>query len=258
MVNTFVVSSCVIDCAKQLDYKRLGKQRVEARQIYNALIGKYEKAWVNHPATLAWVGHTNALNHYTNAMIKEWIARGYNNTMEMFPVSEPVEWPWWFYWDVLQNSHKASLNRKDPSFYSFKIPDEYTKFGYVWPSKVPEQYRNVANPPLEIVCAPIQVPVSYSKKKRKPEPEPSQPNATDSVVAPVPLNPKANGKEKGQKHGGKSEAATGTKKGGAVVTPAVAPVVATAPAPSRKKARTSGGAADNTSGIRTRSSVRKL
>jgi hypothetical protein len=167
MVNTFVVSSCVKECAKHLDYKRLGKQRVEARQLVNALEGKYKKGWVNHPATLAWVGHINALNHYTNVMIDEWVARGYNNTMEKLPVTQPVEWPWWFTWDVLQNSHKASLNRKDPSYYSFKIPPEFANRGYVWPTKVPEEYRGVDHPPLDVVCAPVQAPASYSKKKKK-------------------------------------------------------------------------------------------
>ena len=41
-----------------LDYRRLGKQRVEAMQIHNILTGKNESsAWVNHPAVKMWKGH---------------------------------------------------------------------------------------------------------------------------------------------------------------------------------------------------------
>ncbi len=43
--------------AQCLDYRRLGKQRVEALQIFNALTGASTKdgreyrGWINHPAT---------------------------------------------------------------------------------------------------------------------------------------------------------------------------------------------------------------
>ena len=53
-------------------------------------------------------------------------------------------------------SHQASLNRKDSSFYSFEVGD-YKDHGYIWPSKVPDEYRWVDNPPLAVVCAPIAV-----------------------------------------------------------------------------------------------------
>ena len=168
MVNTFVISSCVVECARALDYKRLGKQRVEARQIFSALtVPTTSKSWKNHPATLAWVGHENALNEYTNAMIREWIARGYNNTMEMFTVTQPVSWPWWFDWEVLHNTHKASLNRKEPSYYNFDIPPIYANHGYIWPSKVPVHLRKVSNPDLNEICAPISKPPNYKKKANK-------------------------------------------------------------------------------------------
>ena len=169
MVNTFVISSNIRECARALDYRRLGKQRVEARQIFNGTTANGGDGWKNHPATLAWVGHANALHAYTNAMIDEWISRGYNNNMEKYEISTPVVWPWWFEWEVLHNSHKASLNRKDPSYYSFAIPPGYSEFGYVWPSKTPLHLRNKANPPLSEVCAPI-TPIVKKKKigtKRK-------------------------------------------------------------------------------------------
>ena len=39
MVNTFVPCDDVHKCARELDWRRLGKQRVEAYQIWRALKG---------------------------------------------------------------------------------------------------------------------------------------------------------------------------------------------------------------------------
>ena len=75
MVNTFVTDSNPKIIAKNLDSRRLGKQRVEAFQIIKALEGK-TKGWKNHPATKAWEGHIEALKDYYNIMINEWISRG--------------------------------------------------------------------------------------------------------------------------------------------------------------------------------------
>ena len=80
---TFVPFDDVVACAKALDYRRLGKQRIEAMQIWKALMGKGKilpdgsegppyKGWVNHPATLMWKGHVDFLAMYHNAMIDEW------------------------------------------------------------------------------------------------------------------------------------------------------------------------------------------
>jgi len=50
-VQTFLPYTDFIKSAKCLDYKRLGKQRVEAKQILNILLGETTKAgWTNHPA----------------------------------------------------------------------------------------------------------------------------------------------------------------------------------------------------------------
>ena len=52
------------DCkltAECLDYRRLGKQRVEAMQIINCLEGTGSTHWTRHPAVRMWVGHTTAL-----------------------------------------------------------------------------------------------------------------------------------------------------------------------------------------------------
>jgi hypothetical protein len=152
MVNTFVTSDSVVECAKALDYRRLGKQRVEAYQLWRALMGM-TKGWTKHPATLMWTGHTCFLALYCNTMIDEWIARGYKNTMQKLPHCKNPRPPWWWGWEPLTLSHKASLNRKMPTYYSFDV-GEYAHWGYIWPSKVPKELR-VETPPLEKVCAPI-------------------------------------------------------------------------------------------------------
>lgn len=129
---TFVTSSNLIECAKSLDYKRLGKQRVEAYQILNTLRG-HSHGWKNHPAVKMWKGYESGLAMYMNAMIDEWVLRGYKNTMKKEEIKENPIFPWWFYWKPLHDSHKAALNRKMPSFYHFSVDDVFMSHGYIWP-----------------------------------------------------------------------------------------------------------------------------
>ena len=133
MVVTFVPYADFEKIAKSLDYRRLGKQRVEAYQIWKVLTTG-GKAWRNHPATKAWEGCTCALAVYTNVMIREWVARGYKNTMKLLPHCANPKMPWWWGWEPVHASHRAVLNRKKPDFYSFEDTHGYTE--YVWPSKV--------------------------------------------------------------------------------------------------------------------------
>ena len=70
-----------------LDYRRLGKQRVEAYQILNVLSGKGKKnkngtvAWSNHPAVKMWKGYEKALALYGYTMCLEWKYRGYKDSL---------------------------------------------------------------------------------------------------------------------------------------------------------------------------------
>jgi len=83
-MQTFLPHEDFSISASILDDKRLGKQRVEALQIYNVLVGnltkkgKPYKGWLRHPAVLMWDGHVEALLLYKNKMIEEWILRGFN------------------------------------------------------------------------------------------------------------------------------------------------------------------------------------
>ena len=86
--------------AETLDYRRLGKQRVEAFQLLIAIDDTWAidervrkgltgpvKGWRNHPAAVMWRGYGDALRCYMNTMIQEWIKRGYNNNMAYAPVT---------------------------------------------------------------------------------------------------------------------------------------------------------------------------
>ena len=124
--------------AQCLDYRRLGKQRVEALQIFNALEGIPTKSgrqytgWLNHPAVTMWRGYEEALLLYRNKMIEEWILRGYNNTMEMVGVSDDVEMPHWLGNEKLHSSHRSNLLRKDFEFYSQYGWRETPNLEYYW------------------------------------------------------------------------------------------------------------------------------
>lgn len=129
---TFVVSSNLQECAKALDYRRLGKQRVEAYQILRTLRG-HSHGWKNHPAVKMWRGYEDALALYMNAMIEEWVSRGYKNTMKLEEICFVPKFPWWFSWKPLHDSHKAALNRKMPEWYHFDVSDVFMSHGYIWP-----------------------------------------------------------------------------------------------------------------------------
>jgi hypothetical protein len=132
-MQTFLPYPDFIKTAKCLDYRRLGKQRVEVKQILNAL--KNGGGWSNHPAVKMWRGFEPALAKYGNVMILEWKNRGYNNTMEYFHCHEDCPLPPWFGDEKIHSSHRANLIRKDPEFYCKFGWEEDPIEGYVWPVK---------------------------------------------------------------------------------------------------------------------------
>lgn len=134
-MQTFLPYPDFRESAQCLDYRRLGKQRVEAMQILKALRGE-TKGWVNHPATKMWSGYEDALGLYMNVMIDEWISRGYNNTMQKYEFDNTylVDLPPWFGDEEFHASHRANLLRKDPEHYGQFNWEESSELEYVWPS----------------------------------------------------------------------------------------------------------------------------
>lgn len=127
-MQTFVPCSTFKRCAEVLDYLRLGKQRIEALQIENALI--HGGGWASHPAVLMWDGFIPALRQYRRAIILEWIARGYRNTMDIPRATRCTMPNWWN--GSIHRSHRAALLYKDFHHYSryWVIQPE---LDYYWP-----------------------------------------------------------------------------------------------------------------------------
>lgn len=131
-MQTFIPYTDFEKCAKALDYRRLGKQRVECMQILNAM-QKTSGGWVNHPATRMWRGYEPALRQYQRAIILEWIARGYKNNMEI-PPEEPYELPPWWGNEEIHASHRAALLEKDfIYYYENEGWEDEPELNYVWP-----------------------------------------------------------------------------------------------------------------------------
>ena len=137
-MQTFLPYKNFTSTAECLDYKRLGKQRVEALQIHNIVSGKRTTGgWMNHPAVMMWKGYPDALAIYHNVMIQEWVRRGYKNNMPYIhhKLLGTVELPDWLGDIRLHSSHKANLLRKDYDFYSQYQWNEDPTMEYFWPGE---------------------------------------------------------------------------------------------------------------------------
>lgn len=125
--------------AESLDYRRLGKQRVEAWQILNTLTGK-SSGWASHPAVKMWAGYENALAFYGEVICRQWRSLGYKDTM-LFRFSEylgGLGWhdilqPTWLFDESITLSHRSNLVRKFPEHYQSLWPDVPDDLPYVWP-----------------------------------------------------------------------------------------------------------------------------
>jgi hypothetical protein len=159
MVNTFVTAPTVEECASNLDNKRLGKQRVEAKQIIDILESNKVQGFSNHPIVGQWRGFTQALKVYYNAMFDEWAERGFKNEklsryqivqdpklshLVKDPNEIVVMFPAWFFSPIMHLTHKCDLYRKKPEFYGQKFTfstaeQEYLKRGYIWTSRLDQK-----------------------------------------------------------------------------------------------------------------------
>ena len=130
-MQTFLPFSDFEKSAKALDYRRLGKQRIEAYQIWKVLTGQ-TTAWKNHPAVKMWQGYEQALLVYQDIMIKEWINRGYKNTMKLRSNGD-FKSPPWLGDELFHLSHQSNLIRKNPEYYKKIFGDVPNDMKYVWP-----------------------------------------------------------------------------------------------------------------------------
>jgi hypothetical protein len=137
-MQTFLPYNCFYESAKALDYRRLGKQRVEAMQLVNSTNKLLQDpnakvGWANHPARTMWMGYLDALKHYHNIMVEEWINRGFKNTMKFYETPSSIVLPHWLGDERIHASHRSNLIRKDPAYYSQFNWAESADIPYHWP-----------------------------------------------------------------------------------------------------------------------------
>ncbi len=155
-MQTFLPYEDFEDTADCLDYRRLGKQRLEALGILRELDANYpETRWKNHPAVKMWYGYPDILCDYGIAICTEWISRGFrDNQLEEFHwlkghgrffhhvqhrIGKKRDWNWkderpeWLGDKRLHDSHRSNLLRKDAEYYGkfgWNLPDSMS---YWWP-----------------------------------------------------------------------------------------------------------------------------
>lgn len=135
-MQTFLPDADFARSAAVLDRQRLGKQRVETKQIILALENP-AYGWQNHPAVQMWRGYTTALATYGWIICSEWRKRGYQDTLMPFFADRMVraiaERPFWLGDSNFHLSHRSNLLRKLPSHYRQFWPDEPADLPYIWP-----------------------------------------------------------------------------------------------------------------------------
>jgi len=142
-MQTFLPYEDFRQTAACLDYRRLGKQRVEAWQILNILLGTAKSnAWAHHPAVLMWSGSATYLAAYGIRICEEWRLRGYKDTMcerfiQLNKFISPLgqSYPLWLGNKVFHSSHRSNLIRKDQIYYSKFGWTEDGSQEYIWPTK---------------------------------------------------------------------------------------------------------------------------
>jgi hypothetical protein len=149
-MQTFLPDPDFAACARLLDDRRLGKQRVEALQIVRALT-RPTYGWKHHPAVLMWQGYEEALGAYAVAVCREWRGRGYADTCEVkilddlgesgvavpprsqAQLAEAGSLPPWLGDEALHRSHRSALLRKDTEWYGPRFGDVPDDLPYRWP-----------------------------------------------------------------------------------------------------------------------------
>lgn len=147
-MQTFLPYPDFKESLEVLDYRRLGKQRVETHQVLNVLLkrvqpkmkkdGTFYYGWENHVVTRMWRGYEEALKAYFNESVRQWVSRGYKNTMEFEVVNyDNFHLPSWFGREDIHQSHRFKLAWKQWDWYYDKFEDVVCKPidepEYVWP-----------------------------------------------------------------------------------------------------------------------------
>lgn len=126
----------ITESVRCLDWRRLGKQRLEALQIFRIVADiTPDSRWRHHPAVKMWMGYTGAIAFYMDSCIEEWIKRGYKNTMFIQPLDVyRLTYPSWIKDSRVNASHRSNLLRKDFNYYSQFGWTDPIDLPYYWPT----------------------------------------------------------------------------------------------------------------------------
>lgn len=129
-MQTFITSHIFADAAASLDRLRLGKQRVEAKQILlaNLRLEDSDKTPFysrvrKHPVARAWKGFEFYLAEYGKVICTEWTRRGYKDTLWQFfydlalAASVTNDYKKWWKDPKTVRFYQALLHHKSPELY---------------------------------------------------------------------------------------------------------------------------------------------
>lgn len=149
-MQTFLPYPDFAATAAVLDWRRLGRQRVEALQVLRALTVAGH-GWRHHPAALMWAGYEEALTYYGLEICRAWTVRGHSDTCAaklqadlaraggrtaprtQASLREAGELPPWLGDRAFHRSHQSALMRKAPDHYGRWFADVPPDLPYVWP-----------------------------------------------------------------------------------------------------------------------------
>ncbi|MGW0119925.1 MSMEG_6728 family protein [Streptomyces sp. NPDC003327] len=150
-MQTFLPYESSSASAAVLDPKRLGKQRVEALQVFRGLTVE-DYGWRRHPAVRMWAGYEEALVRYGLDVCAVWTGQGRADTCAVTLLDDYRAWrpsgtvrgqdelaradelPPWLGNPAFHRSHRSALVRKDPAHYRARFPDVPDDLPYVWPA----------------------------------------------------------------------------------------------------------------------------
>lgn len=155
-MQTFLPYADFTESVVALDYRRLGKQRVETYQILKALKqgGGLHGGWARHPASRMWEGYELALLEYQRETCREWVeVRQYKDTcwqktrdlftaeeLEQFEAGD-YEYPDWFGNPEFHLAHQSNLVRKAPEFYTRFFNGVTDDLPYIWPGSTLDEAK---------------------------------------------------------------------------------------------------------------------
>jgi hypothetical protein len=141
-MQTFLPHADFARSMQVLDRARLGKQRVEAKQIMLALTTD-SYGWKSHPVTKMWSGCPGALALYGAICCREWCSRGYKDSLlpwflEQMELHKRHTMPFWLGYERLHAAHRSNLLRKDLLHYAQFGWSEPTDLPYIYPTSLEE------------------------------------------------------------------------------------------------------------------------